>query len=327
MRGNYLKFNFLFMRHLISLKEQSKEDILAILEIALRLKAEWKAGIVNNMLQNKTLVMLFQKTSTRTRLSFESAMTELGGHGIFLDARTTQLGLADFHDEIQAIMRFGDILMFRALKAADVELAAKYNRIPVIDACSEKYHPAQALSDLLTMVENSGGVENIKKITWLGIENNVSNTLMLMCAKLGIKVAIATPEVDKDSLDMALNAQAEASGMVTRTLDLKEALAGSDYVHTDTWMNMEFFENGKVKPSMQEEFDRRKALFMPFQLNASLINTYTPNARIMHCMPCHVGYEISRDAIDHVRSVIYDQAENRKHMQKAILLWLLEKNK
>lgn len=313
------------MRHLISLKEQSKNDILEILDIAARLKTKWKKGEITNYLQNKTLVMLFQKTSTRTRLSFESAMTELGGHGIFLDARATQLGLSDFHDEIQAIMRFGDALMFRALASADVELAASYNRIPVIDACSEKYHPAQALSDLLTMAENSGGIDKVKKITWLGIENNVSNTLMLACARLGIKVVIAAPEVDKDSIDTELNAQADATGMITRTLNLKDALANTDYVHTDTWMNMEFFENGKVKSAMQQEFDRRKALFMPFQLNANLVNMYAPGARVMHCMPCHVGYEISRDAIDHKNSVIYDQAENRKHMQKAIVLWLLEK--
>lgn len=313
------------MRHLISLREQSKNDILEILDIAVHLKAKWKAGESTDYLRNKTLVMLFQKTSTRTRLSFESAMTELGGHGIFLDARTTQLGLADFHDEIQVVMRFGDVLMFRALASADVELAASYNRIPVIDACSEKYHPAQALSDLLTMAEYSGGIDKVKKITWLGIENNVSNTLMLACAKLGIKVAIAAPEVDKDSIDAELNAQADATGMVTRTLDLKEVMEMTNYVHTDTWMNMEFFENGKVKPAMQQEFDRRKTLFMPFQLNAALVNMYAPSARIMHCMPCHVGYEISRDAINHKNSVIYDQAENRKHMQKAILLWLLEK--
>ncbi len=147
---------------------------------------------------------------------------------------------------------------------------------------------------------------------------------MLACAKLGIRVAIAAPEVDQDSIDHELNAQAEATGMVTRALNLKSALEDADYVHTDTWMNMEFFENGKVKPSLQAEFERRKALFMPYQLNAALINMYAPQARIMHCMPCHVGYEISRDAIDHSQAIIFDQAENRKHMQKAILLWLLE---
>ena len=323
------------MRHLISLKEQSREDILSLLGLAAKVKAKYRAGELTSYLPNKTLIMLFQKTSTRTRLSFEAGMTELGGHGIYLDSRTTQLGMADFKDEIRAIMRFGDILMLRAKKAADVELAASLNQIPVIDACSEKYHPCQALADLLTMAEHSGGIENVKKITWLGIENNVSNTLMLASAKLGIKIAIVAPEVDRDSVDNELNAQADATGMVMRTLNLAEALRDTDYVHTDTWMNMEFFSTeggsasggdaGKVRPEFATELDRREKTFLPYQLNAGLISQYAPNAKIMHCMPCHVGYEISRDAIDHPNSLIFDQAENRKHMQKAIILWLLKK--
>lgn len=313
------------MRHLISLKEQSREDILEMLEMAKKIKAKRNAGEVTDFLTNQTLVMLFQKTSTRTRLSFEAGMTELGGHGIFLDSRTSQLSLTDYGDEIQAIMRFGQVLMMRALKADDVIKAASYNRIPVIDACSEKYHPAQALSDLLTMAEKSNGIENVKKITWLGVENNVSNTLMLACAKLGIKVVIAAPEANAQSIDLELNAMAEATGNVTRTTNLEEALKDTDYVHTDTWMDMEFFDNGQVKPSFQAEYDRRKSTFMPFQLNANLINTYAPQAKIMHCMPCHIGYEISRDAVDYPSAVIFDQAENRLHMQKAMIMWLLEK--
>jgi len=311
------------MRHLISLKEQSKEDLLAILNLAQRLKAKRKAGEPVDILHNKTLIMLFQKTSTRTRLSFEAGMTELGGHGIFLDSRTSQLSLTDFSDEIKAIMRFGQVLMFRALKAKDVELAASLNQIPVIDACSEKYHPSQALGDILTMMEHSGGLENIKKITWLGIENNVSNTLMLACAKLGIEVAIAAPEVNPPSVDPELNAMAEATGKVKRTLDLAEAMKDSDYVHTDTWIDMEFFKDGKVVPEFQAEYDRRLNTFKPYQLNANLVDTYAPNCKIMHCMPCHIGYEISRDAVDHKNQVIFDQAENRMHIEKAMILWLL----
>lgn len=311
------------MRHLISLKEQSKEDLLAILNLAQKLKAKRKAGENVDILHNKTLIMLFQKTSTRTRLSFEAGMTELGGHGIFLDSRTSQLSLTAFGDEIKAIMRFGQVLMFRALKASDVQLAASLNQIPVIDACSEKYHPSQALGDILTMMEHSGGLENIHKITWLGIENNVSNTLMLACAKLGIEVAIAAPEVNPPSVDPELNAQADATGLVKRTLDLAEAMKDSDYVHTDTWIDMEFFKDGKVNPDFQAEYDRRVATFMPYQLNAHLVDTYAPNCRIMHCMPCHIGYEISRDAVDHKNQVIFDQAENRMHIEKAMILWLL----
>jgi len=311
------------MNHLLSLKEQSANDIRRLVELASRLKAEWHAGKLNQLLAQKTLIMLFQKSSTRTRLSFETAMTQLGGHAVFLDARTTQLGLSDFRDEIQAIMRFGDCLMFRAIKADDVALAASFNRLPVIDACSEKYHPCQALADLLTMAEHSGGLDKVTKITWLGIENNVSNTLTLACAKLGIEVAIAAPEIDATSVDTELNKQAEATGKVKRTLDLAEALKDTNYVHTDTWMNMEFFENGQVKPEFQAQYEARKQKLLPYQLSAKLIEQHSPKATIMHCMPCHVGYEISRDAIDHPNSIIFDQAENRLHMQKAILVWLL----
>ncbi|HAZ28876.1 MAG TPA: ornithine carbamoyltransferase [Candidatus Magasanikbacteria bacterium] len=313
------------MRHIISLKEQSREDILDMIRLAQDIKAKRQTGELTNYLPNKTLIMLFQKTSTRTRLSFEAAMTELGGHAIFLDARTTQFALTDFRDEIQAVMRFGHVLMFRAQKAEDVIASASFSRIPVIDACSEKYHPAQALSDLLTMAEHAGGIEKVKKIAWLGIENNVSNTLMLAAVKLGITVAIAAPEKDPGSIDEELLAQADATGLVTRTRDVAEAVRDADFVHTDTWMNMEFFDNGNVKPAFQEEYERRKTLFLPYQLNANIINTYAPQAKIMHCMPCHIGYEISRDAVDHPNSIIFDQAENRMHMQKAILLWLLGK--
>lgn len=315
------------MRHLISLKEYSKDDLLGILSLAQNIKAKRMQGELTNYLQNKTLIMLFQKTSTRTRLSFEAGMTELGGHAIFLDARFSQLETSDFVDEIRAIMRFGDVLMFRALRAADVDQAASYNCIPVIDACSEKYHPAQALADLLTMVEYARGLENIKKVAWLGIENNVSNSLKLVCAKLGIAMAMVSPEVDPDSIDVGLNEQVKASGKVTSTTDFAAGLAGADFVHTDTWMNMEFFEKGKILPQFREEYERRKNVFMPYQLNAALMEQYAPHAKIMHCMPCHVGYEITRDAIDHLRSIIFDQAENRMHMQKAIILWLLEKEK
>jgi ornithine carbamoyltransferase len=269
--------------------------------------------------------MIFEKSSTRTRVSYEAAMTELGGHAIYLDKKTSQFSMADFKDEIRAVMRFGHLLMFRALKAEDVITAASFNHIPVIDGCSQKYHPSQALGDILTMAENSGGIEKIKKVVWLGMENNVSNTLMLACTKLGINFVIVSPETDKDSIDVELNNQAQKSGLVHRTLDFEEALKDADYIHTDTWMNMEFFDKGQIKEEFTEEYNRRKELFIPYQINSALIDKYCPDAKVMHCMPCHVGYEISRDAIDHKNSVIFDQAENRLHIQKAMILWLLNK--
>ncbi|MDD5040462.1 MAG: ornithine carbamoyltransferase [Patescibacteria group bacterium] len=311
------------MKHCLHLKDWQADEIRAVIERAMEIKKN--PAEHGDVLKNKTLIMLFQKGSTRTRLSFEAGMTQLGGHGIFIDQKTTQFSLTDFRDEIRAVMRFGDVLMFRALKAADVLTAASFNQIPVIDACSEKYHPCQALGDLLTMAEHSGGLDKIKKVVWLGIENNVSNTLKLACAKLGIDVWIAAPKAHQPSIDPELNKMADATGKVHTTLDLKEAMEGADYVHTDTWVDMEFFDNGKVKPSFQEEFDARVAMFKPYQLNAALLEKHNPNAKIMHCMPCHIGYEITSDAINHPNSVIFDQAENRMHIQKAIILHLLGK--
>jgi ornithine carbamoyltransferase len=311
------------VKHLISLKEQSKNDLLEIINLALKIKKT--PGMYSQALKNKTLIMLFQKNSTRTRLSFEAGMTQLGGHAIYLDLRTTQVSLSDFRDEIQAIMRFGDALMFRALKAEDVRLASSFNKIPVIDACSEKYHPCQALADILTMIEFSKGLKNIKKVAWLGVENNVSNTLKLASAKLGIEIAIISPKVDLASVDKDLNQMADKTGNVFYTKNLKQGLEGADYVHTDTWINMEFFRDGKIVKKFEEEYKRRLKIFMPYQLSMGLIKKYSPNAKIMHCMPCHVGYEITRDVIDSRNSIIFAQAENRLHAQKAILFWLLEK--
>lgn len=314
------------MRHLISLKEQNAGDLVEILDLASKIKKSFKSHEDTPYLKNQTLIMLFQKTSTRTRLSFEAGMTEIGGHAIFLDARTTQLSVADFKDEIKAIMRMGDVLMFRALRAADVELAASMNSIPVIDACSEKYHPCQALGDIFTASEKVGGLNKIKKIAWLGIENNCSNSLAIACAKLGINLYIASPKAHEISIDEDLNKMALETGYIHKTLDVIEAVKGADFIHTDTWLDMEFFENGKVKPGYEEEYKQRIELFKPYQVNANLINQYAPQAKIMHIMPMHVGYEITRDAIDHPNSIIFDQAENRKHIQKGILVWLLEKS-
>jgi len=314
------------MRHLISLKEQTKEEILTILDLAQKIKAKRNAGELTNYLPNKTMVMLFEKTSTRTRLSFEAGMTELGGHAIFVDSRTTQITFADFVDEISAVLRYGQIFMFRAKKASDVIKAASLNKIPVIDACSEKYHPAQTMGDLLTMIECAGNVENIKKLVYLGIESNVSNTMKLACTKLGIKMTLVSPEADPSGIDEEINKISNESEFIDHELNFEKALEGADFIYTDAWLNMEFFaENGEAKPEFKEEYERRKKLLLPFQINTEIINKYAPNAKIMHCMPCHLGYEITADAVHHPNSVIFDQAENRMHAQKGIIMWLLEK--
>ncbi|MBU0598565.1 ornithine carbamoyltransferase [Patescibacteria group bacterium] len=311
------------MKHLLHLKDYSADDIKQIIHKAIDIKKN--QAHYGEVLKNKTMIMLFQKGSTRTRLSFEAGMTQLGGHAIFVDQKTTQFALTDFKDEIKAVMRYADILMFRAVKFADVQIAADQNMVPVIDACSEKYHPCQTLGDLLTMAEHAGGLEKIKKIAWLSIENNVLNTLKLACAKLGIDVYVASPKVHEISVDEELNKIAEDTGHVHKTSDLAEAVKDTDFIHTDTWLDMEFYKDGQVNPEFKNEYDERIKLFKPYQINADMINKFAPQAKIMHCMPCHIGYEITRDAVDHPNSVIFDQAENRLHAQKAAILYLLGK--
>jgi len=315
------------MKHLITLKDLSSQDIKEILETAIKVKKEWKAGKETNYLTNKTLIMLFQKTSTRTRLSFETAMTQLGGHAIFLDWRTTQFTIADFIDEIRATMRFGDALMFRPLKNKSLLEAKKVAKIPVVNALCEKYHPCQALGDALTIIEKSGGrIEDMKgkKVVWLGVGNNVSNSLVGVCTKLGAHITLCIPEKNSASVDKELESEAKKTGLYEETTDLS-CLKDADFVYTDTWIDMEFFNpDGSVTEDFRKELERRKKVFAPFQLSKKLLDKHENEAKIMHNMACHVGYEITRDAIDHPNSIIFDQAENRLHAQKGILLWLLK---
>jgi len=313
------------VRHLLTLKDYSSEEIKNIIEKAIEIKKNPEKYYTT--LDKKTLIMLFQKTSTRTRLSFEAGMTQLGGHGIFLDWRTTQFKIAEFEDEIRATMRFGDILMFRPLKNESVTKAAELNQIPVINALCEKYHPCQGLGDVMTMVEKSGGIDAFKgkKVVWLGIGDNVSNSLIMATTKLGAKITLCIRERDPDSLDQDLLDQAKATGLYEETTDTS-CIADADFVHTDTWINMEFFDkDGKVVPEFKDELERRKKALLPYQLNKALLDKHNCNAKLMHCMACHPPYEITRDAIDHPNSIIFDQAENRMHIQKAIMLFLLDK--
>lgn len=314
------------VRHFITLKEYSGEEIKQMLNKALEIKKNPEK--YSDILKNKTLIMLFQKSSTRTRLSFEAGMTQLGGHAIFLDWRTTQFLIAEFIDEIRATMRFGDVLMYRTLKHQSLREAEKVATIPIINALCEKYHPCQAIGDALTMIENSGGtVESFKgkKVVWLGLGNNVSNSLVQVCTKLGAKITLCIGDKDPDAVDKELEEEAKKTGLYEETTDLS-CLKDADFVYTDTWINMEFFDKqGKVIKEFKEEFEKRKKQLLPYQLNKAILDKHGSKAKLMHNMACHVPYEITRDAIDHPNSIIFDQAENRMHAQKAIILFLLGK--
>jgi ornithine carbamoyltransferase len=269
-------------------------------------------------LDGKSLALVFQKTSTRTRVSFEVAMTQLGGHGLFIDWRTTNFALADISDETQYLSRNVDCIMARLLRNVDLQRMADTSRVPVINGCDEKYHPSQAVADLITMKERKGSLEGVR-LVYVGIHNNVCNSLIEGCTKTGVRITTVTPIFNEPSRDEQLLEEARRTGLWETTLDAGKAVRDADFVYTDTWVDMEFFSD----PRFASERDKRVKIMMPYQLNGELLKG--SSAYVMHDMPIHRGFEISGDVVDGPRSVIYEQSENRLYSAKSILLKMLQK--
>lgn len=303
-------------RDLLTLKDWSREDIIDIIEKAITIKQNPKRYA--ELLNGQTLAMLFQKTSTRTRVSFEVAMTQLGGYAIFLDWKTTNFTLAQIRDEVRYLCRNVDIIMARLLKHEDLEKTRDASRVPVINGCTQKYHPCQALCDLVTIKEKKGRLEGLN-LVYVGVQNNVCNSLIIGSIKVGMKITVVAPIIHQPSLDRELIEEAEKSGLYSTTLNMKEAVKKADIVYTDTWVDMELFSDPKFK----EEKEKRIEKLKPYQLNQDLLKD--SDALIMHDMPIHEGYEITRQVIESPNSIIFEQAENRLYGQKAILLKLLGK--
>jgi ornithine carbamoyltransferase len=270
------------------------------------------------VLDGKSLAMIFQKTSTRTRVAFEVAMTQLGGHALYMDWRTTNFTLADIYDETKYLSRNVDCIMARLLKNADLQTMAKASRVPVINGCDEKYHPSQAIADLMTMKEKKGTLKGVK-LVYIGIHNNVCNSLVEGCTKTGLKITTVTPIFNELSRDEELLENAKKTGLWETTLDVEETVKDADFVYTDTWVDMEYF----LDPKFADEKEKRVRLMTPYQINKELLKN--SNAYIMHDMPIHRGYEITEDVIEGSKSLIYEQSENRLYSAKAILLKLLGK--
>jgi len=302
--------------HLLALKDWTQAQIEEVIEKSIEVKKD--PAKYRTSLKDKSLAMVFQKTSTRTRVSFEVAMTQLGGHALYLDWRTTNLVLADIRDETKYMSRNVDCIMARLLKHADLLAMAKASRVPVINGCDEKYHPCQAIADLMTVKEKKGRLKGVK-LVYIGVQNNVCNSLIVGCTKTGVEITTVTPMKNEASIDRELLATAEKTGLYKSTLDMKKAVKDADVVYTDTWVDMEFF----LDPKFKEEKEKRIKLMMPYQINKGLMRG--SDALIMHDMPIHRGYEISDDMIESPNSIIYDQSENRLHSAKGILLKLLTK--
>jgi len=302
--------------HLLNFKELSGQQLTQMIDKAIEIKKNPEK--CRKELDGKSLALIFQKTSTRTRVSFEVAMTQLGGHALYIDWRTTNLGIADVGDETQYLSRNVDAIMARLLRNADLQAIANASRVPVINGCDEKYHPSQAIADLMTVKEKKGTLKGAK-LVYIGIHNNVCNSLIEGCTKTGVKLITVTPIFNEPTRDNELMEEAKKTGLWETTTDVKAAVKDADFVYTDTWIDMEFFTD----PKFTAEKEKRLKLMMPYQISKELLKN--SNACIMHDMPIHRGYEITADAITSPKSVIYEQAENRLYSSKTILLKLLGK--
>jgi ornithine carbamoyltransferase len=300
--------------HLINFKALSVQQLNALIDLGIKVKRNPEQYV--KALVNKSVALIFQKTSTRTRVAFEVAMTQLGGHGLYIDWRTTNFTLADIYDETQYLSRNVDCIMARLLRDVDLQRMAQASRVPVVNGCDEKYHPSQAIADLITIKEQKGKLEGVK-LTFIGVHNNVCNSLIEGCIKTSVELTTVTPIVNENARDEELMEVAKKTGLWKTTLDAKEAVAEADFVYTDTWTDMEFFTD----PKFAAEKEKRLKLMMPYQVNKELLKA--SSAYVMHDMPIHRGYEIAGDLIEDSRSIIYEQSANRLYAAKAILLKLI----
>lgn len=304
------------MRHLINFKDWTPREVEFLIDKAIEIKKE--PDLYRTALQDKSLAMIFQKTSTRTRVSFEVAMSELGGHAIYMDWLTTQFKLADIRDEVRYLSRNVHCIMARLKRNVDLKAMASASQVPVINGCDDIYHPCQALTDLMTLKEHRGKLRG-SKMVYIGVHNNVCNSLIEACTLVGMQITTVTPIKHEPAQDPELLKKAKKTGLYHETLDVKDAVRDADAVYTDTWIDMELFHDR----NFTDEKEKRIKLMMPYQIDNKLMED--SNALIMHDMPIHRGYEISAKMIEAPNSVIFDQAENRLHAGKAILLKLLNK--
>lgn len=306
------------MKDFISLHDCSQEEVSALLELALKLKKEQKVGIAHPILKGKTLGMIFTKSSTRTRVSFEVGMVQLGGYPMFLSSHDIQLGRGEsIYDTAKVLERFLDGIMIRTFAHQDVLDLAEYADIPVINALTDLLHPCQVLADLQTVYEHKGKLEGLK-LAYIGDGNNMAHSLMYGCAKMKLDCAIATPSGYQCAPAVVAAAKEDfrkSGAKLLLTEDPKEAIKDADVVYTDTWVSM----------GMESEKEERIKVFMPYQVNSELMSHAKDDAIFLHCLPAYRGYEVTAEVIDGKQSVIFDEAENRLHAQKAVMAALMGK--
>jgi len=302
------------VRHFLTLKDFTKKEILEIIEIGLKIKKDLKAGVYKKELEMQTLGMIFEKSSTRTRVSFEAGMFQLGGHALFLSNRDIHLGRGEpVADTAKVISSMCDMVMIRTFEHSMIEEFAANSRVPVINGLTDSYHPVQLLADYMTMVEY--GIEQDAVVAYVGDGNNMTNSWLMLAAKLGFELRIATPkgyEVDGGVLEDALT-MAKASGAVIKVMnDPKEAIHGATVVTTDTWASM----------GQEDEKEQRIKDFDGFIVDSLKMCLAKKNAKFLHCLPAYRGQEVSEEIMDSHSEIIFNEAENRLHAQKGLMVWL-----
>ena len=298
----------------ISILDISKEELEGIIAEAEKLKRQKKAGVPHTFLAGMTLAMIFEKASTRTHISFEVGMNELGGHALFLNARDMQIWRGEeIRDTARAASRYVSAIMIRAYKHSTIEEFAKYATIPVINGLSDLEHPCQLLADILTMKEHFGSLSDLK-VAWVGDGNNVCNSLILYTVLTGYDVTVATPKGYGPEEAFVKKARA-LGGKVTLLRKPEDAVKDADVIVTDTWISM----------GDDAEKDMRMKVFKEYTVDVPLLRRASPEARVLHCLPAHRGQEITDEVMEGGQSLVWDEAENRLHAQKALLVRLLRK--
>ena len=304
------------MKHLISLFDITPEETEEIFKLSLRLKKELKEGTQHHILKGKTLGMIFSKSSTRTRVSFEVGMYQLGGHPLFLNSSDIQLGRGEtIYDTAHVLSKYINGIMIRTFKHSDVEDLAKYGSIPVINGLTDLMHPCQILADLLTVLEVKGRLKGLK-MAYVGDGNNVANSLLHGCAKVGMDISIAAPAgygCDERIIEEAKSDAKKYGSSIVITEDPVEAVRNADVVYTDTWVSM----------GQEAEKEMRLKTFMPYQVNSKLFSEAKNDAVFLHCLPAYRGLEVTGEVIDGHQSLVFEEAENRLHVQKAIMAILM----
>lgn len=302
------------MRHFLTLKDFTKEEILEIIDLAIKIKKETKANIFKKYMANKTLGMIFEKSSTRTRVSFEAGIYQLGGIGLFLSSNDIQLGRGEpIKDTSRVISRMVDIVMIRNDSQAELEEFASYSKVPVINGLTNKFHPVQLMADYLTIVEHKKS-ENLK-VAYVGDGNNMTHSWLMLASKIGFDLSIATPigyEVDAEILNIALGFAKQSGANIRVTNDPKIAVQNASVVTTDTWVSM----------GQEKEKEKRIKDFEGFMVDQKLMALALEDAIFLHCLPAYRNYEVSEDIFEKHQKIIFDEAENRLHAQKAIMVWL-----